>query len=385
MPFNRYVHYQMTTPKEEVIIIGGGLAGLVCAMDLLKRGKSVMLIEKNVYPQHKVCGEFISNEVRSYLDSLTLDIDILEPAEISEFSLSTPNGAIINCKLPLGGFGISRFTIDNFIYQKVLLAGCRIITDTVENIVFLDEQFSVSTQRNGTIETALVIGAFGKRTAIDQRLNRKFITKKSPWLAIKGHYRGNIDQYMVSLHLFNGGYCGVSKVEDNLVNICYLTEYKHFKACKNIDDFQRKVMYKNPHLKQIFETFKPVFAEPLSISQISFAKKEQVVNHILMIGDTAGLIHPLCGNGMAMAIHSAKICAEVCNQFLNGNIKTRDLLDQKYSAIWKSNFQHRLRIGRILSKIIRKRKLFNILLLLLTKFPPLLRIIIRNTHGKPNI
>ncbi|MGY4384396.1 flavin-dependent dehydrogenase [Pedobacter sp. UYP24] len=375
----------MTIPKEEIIIIGGGLAGLVCAIDLLQRGKSVMLIEKTVYPQHKVCGEFISNEVRSYLDSLAININDLAPAEISKFTLSTPSGTTINCNLPLGGFGISRFTLDYFLYQKALIAGCRIITDTVENIVFLAGQFSVQTQNNGIVKAPIAIGAFGKRTAIDQKLKRPFIAKKSPWLAIKGHYKGTVADDQISLHLFKGGYCGISRVEKDIINVCYLTEYKDFKACKNIADFQKQVMSKNPQLKHIFENLQPLFPEPLSISQISFAEKEQVLDHILMIGDTAGLIHPLCGNGMAMAIHSAKICAELCDQFLIGEIKTRDAFEKKYIVVWKSKFQHRLRMGRILSTIIKKEKLFNILLHLLAKFPLLLRMIIKNTHGKPNI
>ncbi len=41
--------------------------------------------------------------------------------------------------------------------------------------------------------------------------------------------------------------------------------------------------------------------EPVTISQISFEKKSQVENHVLMLGDAAGMITPLCGNGMSMA------------------------------------------------------------------------------------
>jgi len=45
----------------------------------------------------------------------------------------------------------------------------------------------------------------------------------------------------------------------------------------------------------------------------------------LMIGDTAGLIHPLCGNGMAMAIHSAKIASELIGDFYANRIKSQNL------------------------------------------------------------
>ena len=51
----------------DVLIIGGGLAGLCNAIHLSKFGTKVLLIEKNEYPKHKVCGEYISNEVLPYL------------------------------------------------------------------------------------------------------------------------------------------------------------------------------------------------------------------------------------------------------------------------------------------------------------------------------
>ena len=40
----------------DIIIVGGGLAGLASAIHLSKKGLSVLLIEKNEYPKHKVCG-----------------------------------------------------------------------------------------------------------------------------------------------------------------------------------------------------------------------------------------------------------------------------------------------------------------------------------------
>ncbi|MFQ3174733.1 MAG: flavin-dependent dehydrogenase, partial [Flavobacterium sp.] len=63
-----------------VIIIGGGLAGLTAAIHLSKIGVSVILIEKNEFPKHKVCGEYISNEVLPYFNWLDLKISELQPA-----------------------------------------------------------------------------------------------------------------------------------------------------------------------------------------------------------------------------------------------------------------------------------------------------------------
>ena len=93
--------------------------------------------------------------------------------------------------------------------------------------------------------------------------------------------------------------------------MCYITDYESFKKFKNISNFQKKVVCKNKHLKNIFEQSTSVFEKPLTISQVSFETKRPVENHIIMCGDTAGMIHPLCGNGMGMAIISAKLASNL--------------------------------------------------------------------------
>jgi flavin-dependent dehydrogenase len=102
-----------------------------------------------------------------------------------------------------------------------------------------------------------------------------------------------------------------------------------------------------------------------------------------MIGDTAGLIHPLCGDGMAMAIHSAKIASELILDFLDNKINSRKVLEERYTKEWNANFRSRLRTGRILAKMFQNEKLASLCMKLLVIFPFLLPIIIKKTHGKP--
>ncbi|SHG23969.1 Dehydrogenase (flavoprotein) [Flavobacterium segetis] len=369
--------------KKSVIIVGGGLAGLTTAIHLSKMGLKIVLIEKNEYPKHKVCGEYISNEVLPYLSFLDLKISDLHPTAITDMEFSTVSGKIIESTLPLGGFGISRYTLDQYLFKKAVENGCTIIKDTVESIIFKNDIFTITTSNNNVHDSKIVIGAFGKRSNIDQQLSRTFMQKQSHWLAVKAHYSGNFPKDLVGLHNFKGGYCGVSKVENDTINICYLADYKTFKKYKNIDDYQENVVFKNPHLKSVFSHSKLLFQKPLTISQVSFEKKQAVENHILMIGDTAGLIHPLCGNGMAMAIHSAKIVSELVIQYYNDQIKTRNELENKYIEQWNFNFELRLKMGRLLSSILQKPKLSSILMRILIAFPLLLPLIIKKTHGKP--
>jgi flavin-dependent dehydrogenase len=370
--------------NNEVLIIGGGLAGLTAAIHLSKIGLQVTVIEKNEFPKHKVCGEYISNEVLPYLNWLDLNIADLNPTNITNLEFSTASGKTIKSVLPLGGFGISRFALDEYLYKKALENGCKIIQDNVEHILFKDNQFIVTTN-NSILKSEIVIGAFGKRSNVDQKMNRDFINKKSYWLAVKAHYSGDFPNDLVGLHNFKGGYCGVSKVEKDMINICYLADYVTFKQFKNIEEYQNSVVSENPHLRVIFEKSSLLFEKPLTISQISFEKKQAVENHILMIGDTAGLIHPLCGNGMAMAIHSAKITSELINKYYRNEIKSRNELEEKYIQEWNLNFRERLKMGRFLSYLLQKQKLSAILMRLLIIFPFLLPKIIKKTHGKPII
>lgn len=369
-------------PTFQIAIIGGGLAGLTAAIHLCKTGKSVVLFEKNTYPKHKVCGEFISNEVLPYFKELGLNIESLQPTHIHKTSISINSGKSISANLPLGGFGISRYHLDNYLYNTAKEFGCKIIHQQVNEIDFSDDLFTIQTENNESFLANVVFGAFGKRSNLDIKLHRNFIQKKSPWLGVKAHYKGDFPNDLVELHNFEGGYCGVSKVENDIINICYLAKYESFKKEKDISNFQINVLNKNPKLKAIFDNSELLFEKPLTISQISFETKKQVENHILMLGDTAGLIHPLCGNGMAMAIHSAKIASECTLDFLNGKIN-RSELEINYTNQWNFNFKSRLQMGKILSKLLLNPFLSNLIMKWLIIFPKFVPYIIQKTHGKP--
>lgn len=366
--------------QTDIIIIGGGLAGLTAALHLQKEGLQVILIEKNSYPHHKVCGEYISNEVLPYLQWLDADPMALKPHVIKRLEFSSLSQKTITATLPLGGFGISRYVLDHFLFQRFTANGGTVIQDIVVDVTY-EKEFIVTTQQEKKLEARQVIGAYGKRSQIDLKLKRSFIQNKSPYLAVKAHYSGAFKDELVGLHNFGGGYCGVSKVEDEKINICYLTDYSSFKKYKNIDSFQRNVLYQNKHLERIFESSTCLFESPLTVSQLSFGARECISDHILMIGDTAGLIHPLCGNGMSMAIHSAKICAELLLEFFSGAI-SRESLEKRYISSWDQQFKSRLRTGSLLSALLRKERLADIIMNGMAFIPAVLPMIIRKTHGK---
>ena len=374
---------QIITLNYEVCIIGGGLAGLVSAIHLANQNIKVALFEKHNYPRHKVCGEYVSNEILPYLNSLGINVFEYGAKKISNLTLSHQNGKTLEQQLPLGGFGISRYAFDRLLAEKAKEKNVNIIHDEVLNIEFLNDSFQI-TSKEQQIHADFVICAHGKRSGLDKTLDRQFIKQKTPWIGIKAHYKTkDFNENLVELHNFQGGYCGLSMVENGHINLCYLVHQKAFKKFKSIEKFNQSGLTKNPHLKRFLSQSEPVFEKHLSISQISFQNKPTVKNHVLFAGDAAGLIHPLCGNGMAMAIHSAKMVSEEVVHYFNGRHKNRISVESAYDRQWQKHFKTRLFYGKIIQQILLKPDLSSKLIKLLSGSPFLLKQLIKQTHGKP--
>jgi flavin-dependent dehydrogenase len=368
----------------KIIIAGGGLAGLVASIHLTRSGVPCTVIEKKAYPFHRVCGEYISNEVVPYLRALGAYPDHLAPAQITRFQLSSVDGKTAYLPLDLGGFGISRFSFDHFLFQHAKKMGVEFILDTeVESIRFTDGQFQLNTIAEN-FETSVVIGSFGKRSKLDVVMNRSFIQKRSPYVGVKYHIRmTDLPSDLISLHNFENGYCGISHIENGMINLCYLTRRSNLRAHGTIDAMEKAVLFRNPHLREIFRHAEFLFEKPETINEISFETKAPVEQHILMAGDAAGMISPLCGNGMAIAIHSAKILSEHVLRFWNNNNYSRAQLELDYSKAWRSQFALRLWAGRQIQKLFGGDTASNVAVSLANDVRAVANLLMRQTHGKP--
>lgn len=358
------------------------MAGLTAAISLSRQGYDVAVFESTAYPHHKVCGEYLSNEIVPYLNSLGADPRSIGGKRIDRFEISSIQGKIAACRLPMAGLGISRYALDNFLFQTAKQQKVTFYFEKVLDIRFQGSHFIISSQEN-SVSTEIVLGAYGKRSGLDKSLDRSFIGNKSNWLAIKAHYQyPGFPDDLVALHNFNGGYGGLSKTESGHVNFCYLAHYQVFKEFKEVSVFNEKIVSKNPHLGQFFKKAEPVFKQPLSIGQISFQSKEPVINHVLMCGDTAGLIHPLCGNGMAMAIHAGKLVSECVHDYFHGKYKERKDMEEGYRKCWNHQFRSRLTYGRYFQKLLLKDGFLNWGIATLGQSESLLQKLITKTHGK---
>ncbi|QJD80847.1 NAD(P)/FAD-dependent oxidoreductase [Spirosoma rhododendri] len=369
----------MTDP--DVVVVGGGLAGLISALELARCGHQVTLVERKTYPFHKVCGEYVSNEVRDYIESLGVDLTRLGAASISEFVVSSPSGRQLTAPLDLGGFGISRYQLDYTLYQLGQRAGVSFLTGlSVDDVQFATDRFVVTLSDGQVIRCRQVIGTFGKRTRLDKVLDRAFVRQPAPYVGVKYHVRMDFPRNRIALHNFADGYCGMSAIENDAYCVCYLTTRENLRRYGSIPAMEQAVLYKNPQLKAVLSDATHLYERPEVINDISFAPKQAVDNHILMAGDSAGLITPLCGNGMAMAIHGAKLVSQLTHAFLVGQL-TRSALETTYQREWSGRFSRRLWVGRTVQKLFGSPIVSELALSAFAIARLALRQIMQHTHG----
>lgn len=365
----------------KIVIIGGGLAGLISSIQLIRTGISCRVFEKKSYPFHRVCGEYISNEALPFLKASGLYPNDLNLPQIKFLEFSSVHGKTSKSVLDLGGFGVSRYTFDNHLYRIAQREGVEFHLNTeVTSVNFGGDSFQIETT-SGKTEADIVIGSFGKRSKIDVQQNRTFIRKRSPYLGVKYHVRSTHPNDLISLHNFSGGYCGVCNVEEGVTNLCYLTHLDKLKQWGQIDEMERGVLFVNPHIKRIFLESSFIFKKPEVINEVSFETKSPVDNHILMAGDSAGMITPVCGNGMAIAIHSAKILAELVKGFCADKLD-RNALEARYRNAWRGAFGRRIWFGRNLQRLFGHPEFSTAAVNLARSSTYLTNFIVSKTHGR---
>ncbi len=357
----------------DYIVIGGGVAGSTFSNLMGRKGYKVLVIEKDEYPKHKVCGEYVSMESYNFMQDIGVPLDSFDLPRINQFQLTKPKGRAINLPLELGGFGISRYLMDSELKKASLNAGCQWVKDTVLSYGKEKDLYEVKTKKNIYLSKEL-IGAWGKRSLLDNNLERPFYSNKQSrltnWVGIKYHVKSQLlKKDLISLHTFKNGYCGMSKIENDAFCICYLMRGENLRN-RTIHQSEELFLFKNPFIKEVFTQSEFIYDQPLAISQISFQDKSKNEKQALMLGDAAGLIAPLCGNGMSMAMHSALLASQIKNK-------------AHYPSQWKKEFNQRIKLGRFVQYIFGRTGVMSIFIQLAHLFPFIAKWMIRKSHGKP--
>ena len=371
----------------DLAIVGGGLAGLALAIQSARAGYQTVLFEKEKYPFHKVCGEYVSLESWDFLEELGVPLSQMNLPIIKRLLVTAANGKQLEQDLPLGGFGISRYKLDAMLAGIARQSGVEVIEGTkVDDVKFEKDLFSLHSAA-ASWRSRIVAGTFGKRSNLDVKWKRRFILQKqnklNNYIAVKYHVKTNWPCDLIALHNFKDGYCGISQIEEEKYCLCYLSTAKNLERSGNsIPQMEKQILHQNPHLKKIFLESEMLYASPVTISQISFSRKTQVEGHVIMVGDAAGMITPLCGNGMSMALHGSKIAFEQIRLFLQNKIP-RWQMEQDYARNWQKQFGKRLWTGRWIQKFFGSVAMSDMLISILKPMPHVTTRLINATHGQP--
>lgn len=348
-----------------VIIAGAGPAGTSAAIHLAVRGVSVLLVEQKIFPRAKLCGEFISPECVPHFESLgvAMDMQSFNPAQITETVFYSRRGRkIVVPSSWFGGvaaWGLSRAAMDDNLMNRAKAVGVDVLEGaTVTNLIEAQTGASgVKVKTNaGEYEyrAPIVVDATGRVRALLRKVNSQQ-SKKHKLVAFKTHILGSSgSRTACEIYSYPGGYGGLSMVEGNLSNLCFIVEAAHVKSAHSDPE---EVMRQNVMLnRRAAHTLRHARActEWLSVSLESFGRQRpSPISGLLAIGDSSAFIDPFTGSGMLMALESGQLASEVIVRHLD-KIKSGvgvETLCAEYTRAYRQKFDARLRLCSMLRRV----------------------------------
>lgn len=375
--------------KFKIVIVGAGPAGASAAVWLAEKGFSVTLVEREQFPRHKLCGEFISPECFEHFKELGVLEKMFSGGgdRISETVFYAPDGKSVN--VPSKWFnnagaalGLSRAAMDLQLLERAKEIGVKVLEETnavgllwekgeVCGIRAKNKHESFEIPADLTIDAtgrARILGKLAERekSKISDENFRKSNPKK-PQTELKNRLVGfkthlenaDIAHGRCEIYFFRGGYGGLNLVENNLANHCFLIDSNIVKDFSgDAEKIVREVIFKN---KRAFETMRnasPVF-DWLAVSIESFGAKDlNPAQNLLAIGDAGAFIDPFTGSGMLMALESGKILAHAVG---NADFSVPQIT-KTYQKAHHENFRKRLRLCRFLRHAAFSPKLAKIII-----------------------
>jgi flavin-dependent dehydrogenase len=297
----------------EVIVVGAGLAGSTAAMRLAKEGREVLLLEKEQTPHHKVCGEFLSHESVAYIRGCGVEPLELGAASIRFLRLCF-GSEVSTIALPFPALSLSRRVLDDALMKRAEAAGCAIrIGAFTEAVQGNDDSWHVHLRSGEVLSSKAVFLATGKHDLHGwNRVHRD----PNDLVGFKLHWRLSPLQTEalrehIDLFVFPGGYGGISLVEQDVANLCLVVKSAELRRRRGWTGLFTSLLETNSHLKLRFRDAEQLWKRPLAISSIPYGFLADSPSPLWRLGDQAAVIPSLTGDGMAIALHSAALAAEM--------------------------------------------------------------------------
>lgn len=329
------------------LVIGGGIAGAAIAAHLAQAGRRVILLERRDGPHDKVCGEFVSGEAALYLDDLAVDLAGLGAVRIRSVRLCAARGTTA-AALPFPAFSISRRALDAALLGAAAERGAEIRRGHgVRALAPRRAGWLAELDDGDKIAAADVFLATGKH---DLRGWKRPSGVQNDLIAFKLHWRLAPDEAAalgsaVELMLFPGGYAGLEPVEHGVANLCFVVRKRHFAAVGQCwDALLATLRAALPQLDRRLGGALACWTRPLAIASIPYGYVASAGGGPMpepwRLGDQAAVIPSFAGDGIAIALHSARLAADV---YLAGGPAAqfqdrlaRDIAAQVRRATWMS-------------------------------------------------
>ncbi len=328
-------------------IIGGGPGGTSAAIRLRQFGFRVLLVEKDLFPREKLCGEFLSPEVGRLAAGLGLESELLDatPARINLVRLHLYGEPPFEIPLSEPAFGLSRALFDYLLLRRAARLGAEVLEQTRAEDVrrCASGEFSIVFRRNGQPEAAVaraVICAAGRwsRWSPQSRSEPGRGRKAGMAYAFKAHYEpGIVRADTLDLHFFSGGYCGVSQVENGRANVCCLISKDLLRMGPSAGADPSAIILRQPALAGQLLGGKRV-SRFLFTGPLVFGSPRPVCDSMLMVGDSAAFIDPFCGDGISIAMHSGLLAAHALEPALRSNCSLESALEE-YARAYHNAFR----------------------------------------------
>ena len=305
-----------TPVQDEVLILGGGVAGCAASIALAREGRHVTLIEREMTSRHKVCGEFLSAEALEDLRTIGIDAASLGAVPIRYVRLAAA-GRAAEAPLPFPAASLTRKTLDAALIAEAIAAGVRV--ERGRSVEALDRAAGNAWQAtldDGTLrEAPTVFLATGKHDL------RGHTRPKDPeqWVAFKMYFRLAPAQTAElvrasELMLYPGGYGGIQPVEGGMANLCCVVQQRYLAGLGNRwENFLAKMQEDCPHLAMRLAGAEPLLAKPIAITHIPYGYiRRATEGGLYCIGDQAAVIPSFTGDGISIALHTAHRAVAAC-------------------------------------------------------------------------
>jgi flavin-dependent dehydrogenase len=311
----------------------------------------VLVIEREAGPHDKVCGEFLSREAVLYLSALGIDLAALGAVPIESLGLAAGVASVVT-RLPFQAMSLSRRVLDEAVLAHAARSGARVLRgQRVMDAVSSGQGERLRLDGGTEVRAAVAMLATGKH---DLRGHARPPGRQNDLIGFKMMYilaprQAAAISGRVELMLFAGGYAGLQPVERGRANLCLLVQRDRFAAMgRSWPALLAAIGAETPALAERLDGAMAEWTKPLTVAGLPYGLvvRKPPRDAFWRLGDQAAVIPSFSGDGMSIALHSARLAASA---YLAGQAAeafqarlAADIGAQVWRATWLSRiFVHR--------------------------------------------